>query len=228
MLKVKLRTSRCAGPLIAHANPFDGELKDREDIRKLPAHHPRNVIRYFAKKTGLDNLSVHAGGKRPPITQQGGEHKMRFSLRILGTAGVLCFLACSAVGEEIAPQLSVLQLQISSLALPNGMASQSYRAMLSVTGGKRPYTWRVAAGSLPPGLTFNGSGAIRGTPCGDSGTWWATFQVTDARGRIAKRSLSISVGVAPLQITTPSLSNGIVGVPYSASLEATAGVPRCP
>jgi len=153
---------------------------------------------------------------------------MRFSLRILLAPGALCFLAFSAIGLQIAPLLPVTQLQVSTLALPTGIASQPYRAALSVRGGTQPYRWCVLAGSLPPGLTINNSGTISGIPCGDSGTWWATFQVTDARTRMAKKSLSIFIAVAPLQITTNSLSNATVGVRYSANLRATAGVPRCP
>ena len=132
------------------------------------------------------------------------------------------------MGEKGPPLSSVSQLQVSTMALPNGKASQPYRAMLSVNGGTRPYTWSVVAGSLPPGLTINNSGTVSGIPCGDSGTWWATFQVTDARTRTAKKSLSIFIAVAPLEITTTSLSKATVGVRYSANLRATAGVPRCP
>jgi len=230
LLKVKSRTRCCAGPIIAHANPSDVR---RRIVRpgghpEVAGSRPSRPYSTLSQEPGPENPRVQAGNKHPQTPQGNGEHKMRFSLRILGAGGVLCFLAFSAMGAKRSPLMSFSQLQITTPALPSGVASQSYRAMLAVIGGTKPYRWRLAAGSLPPGLTFNNSGAIGGAPCGDSGTWWATFQVTDARGRTARRSLSIFVGVAPLQITTPSLSDGIVGVRYSASLEATAGVPRCP
>jgi len=153
---------------------------------------------------------------------------MRSSFQILGTGGVLCFLALSAWGQNGGQTKPPPAPQVSTLSLPNGTASQAYRGMLIVIGGTKPYKWSLAGGSLPPGLRLNDSGAITGTPCGDSGTWWATFQVKDAKSLKAKKSLSILIGFAPLQITTTALSKGNVGVPYLAKLEARAGVPRCP
>lgn len=153
---------------------------------------------------------------------------MKVSLRVLWAAGVLCFLASSAMGLKLSPMISAPQLQISTLALPNGIANQPYTASLTATAGTIPYAWSIVGGSLPPGLAMNNSGVISGTPCADAGTWWATFQVTDAKLQTAKRSLGTFIGAAPLMITTRSLPIGRVGVHYSASLQATGGVPRCP
>jgi hypothetical protein len=153
---------------------------------------------------------------------------MKVSLRVLWAAGVFCFLASSAMGSKLSPMISAPPLQISTLALPIGIANQPYSALLTGTGGTKPYAWSIVAGSLPPGLAMNNSGAISGTPCADAGTWWATFRVTDARLQSARRSLSIFICAGPLTITTTSLPKGTVGVPYSASLQATGGVARCP
>ena len=64
--------------------------------------------------------------------------------------------------------------------LPNGVVNVAYTATLTASGGTSPYTWSIAGGSLPSGLTLNaGSGAITGTPTA-TGTFSFTVQVRDA------------------------------------------------
>lgn len=65
---------------------------------------------------------------------------------------------------SVASNPAVTPLQISSAALPSGIAQISYVASLSVTGGTAPYTWVVLSGQLPSGLTLNSNGEIGGTP----------------------------------------------------------------
>jgi len=50
-------------------------------------------------------------------------------------------------------------------SLPNGNIGGPFNEVLAATGGKAPYTWTLAAGLLPTGLTLASStGAITGTP----------------------------------------------------------------
>jgi hypothetical protein len=59
-----------------------------------------------------------------------------------------------------------------------------------------PYTWSIASGSLPTGLSLNpGTGVISGTPTA-TGTWSFTAQVTDAAAATATKALSIVVSLA--------------------------------
>jgi type II secretory pathway component GspD/PulD (secretin) len=54
---------------------------------------------------------------------------------------------------------------ISTTQLPNGSAGTPYDQALAVTGGTSPFTWSVAAGSLPTGLNLSPkTGEITGTP----------------------------------------------------------------
>lgn len=50
--------------------------------------------------------------------------------------------------------------------LANGTKSVPYSSGLTASGGKPPYSgWSVSTGTLPPGLSINGStGLITGTP----------------------------------------------------------------
>jgi len=143
--------------------------------------------------------------------------------RMLWIAGSLCFLASSAMAAK-----NLQKPQITTLALPGGVAGQPYSAALSAQGGMKRYAWSIVGGSLPPGLVMNPSGTISGTPCGDAGTWWATFQVADPKHRTSQKSLAIFIGVNPLKIITRSLPNGYVGIAYLDQPMATGGVPICP
>ena len=50
------------------------------------------------------------------------------------------------------------------MALVRGEVDVPYRFDLSATGGRAPYTWTLASGTLPPGLVLSASGTIAGLP----------------------------------------------------------------
>jgi autotransporter-associated beta strand protein len=107
--------------------------------------------------------------------------------------------------------------------LLGGQAGVSYSATLEATGGTTPYTWSVASGSLPGGLTLSPAGAVSGTPTA-AGTFTFTAQVTDHAAATASKAFTVTIAAAALSITTASpLPSGQVGVSYSATLEATGG-----
>jgi hypothetical protein len=97
-------------------------------------------------------------------------------------------------------------LSISTSGVVNGISSQAYSGSVSATGGTSPYTYSVTGGSLPAGLSLNGStGAISGSPA-TSGTFPFTVQVKDSSASQQTASASASVIiVGPLQITTTTL-----------------------
>ena len=113
---------------------------------------------------------------------------------------------------------------ITSTSLPAAPLSQPYTQALTATGGITPYTWTIASGSLPAGLSLASNGTISGTPT-TAGTFTFNVQASDSTPsspQTVTANLSITVP-ASLQITTTSLPNVIVGSPYSASLAATGG-----
>ncbi len=107
---------------------------------------------------------------------------------------------------------------IQTVLLPQGAVNTPYfngnGAVLSATGGTGAYTWSIASGNLPPGLTLNGTqGLISGTPT-TLGNYPFTVQVTDAKGLSSTQSLSIYIeGV--VSITPSALPTGAPGVAYT-------------
>lgn len=102
-------------------------------------------------------------------------------------------------GSGVQPQPSPLSITTSSL--PGGTQQQAYSATLAATGGTPPYSWSVASGSLPSGLTLGASGSITGTPTA-SGTASFTAQVKDSSGQTAQKPLSITIASASANLPT--------------------------
>jgi len=96
-------------------------------------------------------------------------------------------------------------LRVSTSSLADATVNVSYSKTLSGASGTVPYTWAVIAGSLPNGLSLNGSsGVISGTPT-QSGTSNFTIRITDNNSDTATKDLSITVN-AP-DTTSPVISN---------------------
>jgi hypothetical protein len=87
-------------------------------------------------------------------------------------------------------------LAITTTDLPQAVTGQAYSATLQATGGTPPYTWSIASGQLPSGLTLMPTiGQITGTPSG-TGQFSFVAQVTDASSpkQTATQALVLSVG----------------------------------
>lgn len=84
-------------------------------------------------------------------------------------------------------------LGIETTALPLASQDGDYAALVSAVGGNGPYTWAVAQGQLPPGLSLDaGSGLISGHP-GFLGRHQFTLRVADGRGEQAEKRFSLAV-----------------------------------
>lgn len=122
-------------------------------------------------------------------------------------------------------------ISMSSTQAPSGTYTPDANVGLAYSssipapsGGVTPYTWSIASGSLPAGLSINPTtGVIAGTPSA-TGTSTFTVKVTDANGIPSPAS-----AVQTVTVTTPPLApsgtlpGATAGVAYSASLTASGG-----
>lgn len=115
-------------------------------------------------------------------------------------------------------------INIATTSLPGGSLGAAYSQTLAATGGTGTYSWAVAAGSLPPGLTLSAGGVISGTPAAGGG-YTFTVRATDAASASATANLSITIGSVVTITTGSPLPSGSAGTPYSTSLGAVGGTP---
>jgi hypothetical protein len=126
-----------------------------------------------------------------------------------GTATISAVL--SGVTGSTTMTVQAVPLAITTALLPTGTVSLAYSAPLTASGGTLPYTWSLASGGLPAGLTLNASsGSITGTPTA-AGTSNFTAKVTDAG--------------SPVQTATKALTVTVASVPTAVSIWSSTAVP---
>jgi hypothetical protein len=146
------------------------------------------------------------------------------------SAGAALLLACMQVacgggGDGGGGAPPPAQFTITTYVLPEAFTAQSYDVTLQVSGGRPPYTWRMATGSgpLPDGLSLSLDGTIYGTPS-RAATFDFTVYVQDSTSRSATRGFTVFVRET-FRISTDSLPTGIRGQFYSATLQGAGGTP---
>ena len=113
-------------------------------------------------------------------------------------------------------------MAISTSTLPSGSVNAAYSQSLTASGGTAPYSWTVASGTLPAGLTLSTAGGLSGTPT-KAGSSSFKVTVTDSAGASASASLTLTITAALAISTAATLTAGKVNVAYSATLAATGG-----
>jgi large repetitive protein len=108
-----------------------------------------------------------------------------------------------------------------------GMVGGAYAQDFFVSGGAAPYSWSLASGQLPPGLTLQTTAGPRdvnnelaGTPT-TAGTFAFTMRLTDYNGQQATQKFTVTID-PPLQVINATLLAGTVGVRYSHDLDLNA------
>ncbi|MCZ2151534.1 MAG: putative Ig domain-containing protein [Bryobacterales bacterium] len=115
----------------------------------------------------------------------------RIDQRVLG-------LPVTATGEP---------LTMVTAALPPATLGVAYSLALQASGGKAPYEWSLASGSLPAGLRLAGD-QITGAPT-DPAPAAITLRLRDAFGFVVNRDFNLAVNIAALP------SARITGLPDS-------------
>ncbi len=87
---------------------------------------------------------------------------------------------------------SVPPLSVTTDALTEGRTAIAYTHALAATGGLTPYTWSLASGSLPVGLSLSTTGVISGTTH-SAGSVNITVRVTDRLAETANKTLTLAV-----------------------------------
>jgi hypothetical protein len=110
--------------------------------------------------------------------------------------------------------------------LPRGSVGKAYQYRLSASGGDGPYTWGIAVGHLPAGLTLAPTtGVISGTPTA-VGSSVFQLRVMDANRVLSAADIALRVESAaePLAVETfGAQSEGRLTESYGVQLQARGG-----
>jgi hypothetical protein len=131
----------------------------------------------------------------------------------------------TVVGSSVAPAPPPLPpqppLTITSSSLQKTTVGTPYSATLAASGGTS-YSWTLAAGTLPAGLTLSAGGVLAGTPTA-AGTYSFTVQVSSG-GRSATKQLQLVVA-DKLTLTAPAVQTWEVRRPLAIPISAHGGFP---
>ncbi|MCK9417911.1 MAG: YDG domain-containing protein [Nitrospirae bacterium] len=150
---------------------------------------------------------------------------IKFPIALLGSHNFTINVSDSS-GRNVAKQFTLNidnALSISTTRLNDGIVGSSFNQTLTATGGYGTYQWDVYSGSLPAGLSLDGStGIISGTPTTATNSI-IILSVADADGRITYKDFNIKVS-NPLQILTASVPNGFLNSAYSEAIRLAGGI----
>jgi len=179
---------------------------------------------------GGATFSVTGGGtlSAPTTTMSGSTEKVSVTYTAPTTATIATVTATSV--HTPAQSYSVVitvhaALAITTTSFPTGSTGTIYDVTPAATGGTGTFTWSVASGALPAGLSLNAAnGEVSGAPTA-AGTSTFTLAVTDSAPTPATAVQTYNVTINPPLpvVSTTSLVNGLVGTAYSQQLSYTGG-----
>jgi hypothetical protein len=113
-----------------------------------------------------------------------------------------------------------LAIETSSLAV--AIVGSPYSASLEASGGKAPYSWSLASGQLPAGVTLSSAGSLTGTSS-QSGTFSFVAKVSDSKNAQAAQNYSLTVTVnsggfdGPAQLPLVYVQSSLADTPAPGS-----------
>jgi PKD repeat protein len=110
-------------------------------------------------------------------------------------------------------------LVIQTATLPGGSVNVSYSQSVLAAGGSGSYTWSLASGALPGGLSLSANGVLSGTPT-TAGTFNFTLQVKDSANVTTTQAYAIVIQQATVN-HAPSIVSGPSGDPGSGVIGQT-------
>lgn len=141
-----------------------------------------------------------------------------------------CVLALMAMALSVAVFLPVKAmaqpaLTLSPETLPNASTQVYYSQFFSASGGVAPYTYRISAGALPPGI-FVFSNFMSGVPS-IAGTYSFSITATDRTSPVpltVTRDYTLVVEQTPFVIDETVPTAATAGRNYSFSITARGGI----
>jgi hypothetical protein len=144
-----------------------------------------------------------------------------FTCAVKGDATVSCW------GDNSSNQAPFVS--ISPATLPNGVNGAAYSQTVTGSGKKAPYTFKIATGNLPAGLSLSGGGLLSGTPTA-SGTYLFSIEAVDSSAIPFSGGRDYTLSIKATTTTTitshtPNPSTTGQAVTVNFTVTAAAGTP---
>ena len=174
-------------------------------------------------------LSINSSGVISGVPYGGTGGTFNFVVQLKDAQGTTLQKSLSIVytAPTVVAPVSVAPT-INFSTLTPGTVGMLYNTLVDATGSKKPYTWSVVPGTLPPGLSLSNTGVVSGIPT-VAGNYTFVLTVT-GDDLSSNRSVTMTVNPAPTGapiIQTVSLPTAKVwkspDEEYAAQLNAVGG-----
>ncbi|WP_233840197.1 autotransporter domain-containing protein [Dyella sp. 2HG41-7] len=136
-----------------------------------------------------------------------------FSVQVTDSTGVSTQVSYTL--QVVAPTITVTPSTVPSAIQNNAYTAQT----LTASGGTSPYTFAIASGALPGGMTLTSSGVLSGTPT-VTGSFPFSAQATDAHGFTGSQNYTLTVNAITVPgaptIGTATAGNAQASVTFTA------------
>lgn len=120
------------------------------------------------------------------------------------------------------PSPALAPLSFLNPALPAATSGQPFSVSMSVSGGRLPYAWSLASGTLPTGFQLNSSSGLLTGTTSNTGNFLFDVSVTDASGQTTTDSRTLTVNPAGTSAFVPANFFGMHVAVHSTSLHNPA------
>jgi len=154
------------------------------------------TLQFTALVSNTSNVAVTWSASRGTITSSGLYQAPSVTSTSVATVTATSVADATKSGSASVTVTAIVvpPLSITTTSLPSATGGTAYSATLAASGGTAPYSWSLASGSLPAGITLQSSGLLSGTTT-QNGQFNITVQAIDSStpNKTANQTLSLTV-----------------------------------
>jgi large repetitive protein len=166
-----------------------------------------------AGSTLAPGLALSANGSLTGTPSAGGTFS--FGVKITDSIG-------ATTTRTYVFRVALVPLTVTA-SLPDGAYGKGYDTTFAASGGTPQYSFSLAGGTLPPGLTFTALGGLSGTPTA-SGTFVFSVTAVDKYADTGTFPFTLQISPATIGMTPSELFAATSGLFYGAKMNASGGL----